>query len=248
MAGFDPVGSIPVGAVGSSGPIPGTYLDPDTGTATFSGSTPAISGISPVYVSQETVEVLLETSPDAYVSQATVESLLATSPIALVSQIVVETLVPADSPTVVNVPLTGVSAYGAVSSVQIYAAIAVATTVSGVYGSSETGTLNTTSAANVLTTDVQATALLDLPTVSITVTAIVLGVAADVSVDTVDVSGSSNVLPLGVQAIGRVSSPLFWQTINDSQIANWQPVSDAQFGAWTPVDDGNIVVWTEIPT
>jgi len=92
MAGFDPVGSTPVGATGTTA-ISGTYLNPATaGNVTFSGSAPTTLGLTPAYVSQATVETLLTATSDAYVSQATVETLLTATSSAYVSQIVVEVL------------------------------------------------------------------------------------------------------------------------------------------------------------
>ncbi len=79
MAGFDPVGSTPVGAVGTS-VATGTFFNPGAGVATFSGAAPTVTGlISPIFVSQETVETLFIASADAYVSQITVEVLMSTN-------------------------------------------------------------------------------------------------------------------------------------------------------------------------
>lgn len=161
--------------------------------------------------------------PAAYVEAKTLTPSSATLDYTLAAQPVygLANLIPP-----VTVDVTGVEAVSGTGVVDVAAAISALVSVTAVEGSAAVG---------------QAIA-------SIAISAFALGVAADVGVGTVTVTGGSNVFPLGVQAVGKVSSPLFWQTINDSQIANWQPVSDAQFGAWTPVDDGNIVVWTEIPT
>lgn len=60
MAGFDPVGSSPVAAIGSAS-APGTYFTPTTGTLIFAGYAPFVSmTVGPPRVSWMGAEVLLK--------------------------------------------------------------------------------------------------------------------------------------------------------------------------------------------
>lgn len=56
MAGFDPVGSAPVGSILST--TSGTIVTPLIGTVTVTGVVPAVSGIDPVNVTQLAREIL----------------------------------------------------------------------------------------------------------------------------------------------------------------------------------------------
>ena len=91
MAGFDPVGSTPVAALGGT-TISGTYYNIATTTVVFQGFAPVITGPSPLRVSQLARETLYAGTATARVAQVARETLYAGNSTARVSQVARETL------------------------------------------------------------------------------------------------------------------------------------------------------------
>ena len=73
MAGFDPVGSAPVGSILST--TSGTIVTPLVGTVVIAGTVPALGGIDPVRVSYLAREVLFGGPGEVRVSSAVREVL-----------------------------------------------------------------------------------------------------------------------------------------------------------------------------